>query len=518
MSKNWLAGYSTDVAYILGYYRELAPHFLNYGCLVNGVQGLPDRKNIRYCELGCGRGYATTLMAAANPDMTFVGVDFNPTHIAEANALASRVALPNLSFREMSFEEAASSNDPDLGEFDIMAMHGVYSWITPDVRDDLHKLILAKLIPGGILFVSYNTMPGWASVGPVQRLIREMADRSSGDALALFDSGFKVLQILTEKSSAFIAQNPALKERVEQMRLQNKRYLAHEFLNAGWGPLYVTDAMAMLADAKLGYVGSAGIAENRLALSVKKDFHELVRSAPDVAMRELFKDYAVNKLFRRDIYVKGAQRLTLREQHRRISETTFTLTCSVDDIPDKLHVPAGELAPKEDFMEALIMVLAGAPALGSELIAAGENAGARRDGVMVLLEALVHNSVVCPARADHDSVDRSASHRLNALIMGQAATSDAHRFLASPVLGSAVKTRHVDRLTAPVLLPDMKQSDRSVAEIAQKNLSTSGLKLRKDAQNDGERDDLDAIQECVSEFRGRHLSTWRRLGLIPGDQ
>lgn len=44
-------------------------------------------------------------------------------------------------------------------------------------------------------------------------------------------------------------------------------------------------------------------------------FDRRVSAAPDVTMRELLKDYATNKQFRRDIYVKGPQLLPQREQN-----------------------------------------------------------------------------------------------------------------------------------------------------------------------------------------------------------
>src|SRR5690554_3935168 len=100
-SPSWTAGYISDVAYTLGFYREMAPPFLDYVCALNGYTG-PRRTPMRYCELGCGRGYGTALLAAANPDSSFVGIDFNPAHIREARSLAERAGLANVTFLESS--------------------------------------------------------------------------------------------------------------------------------------------------------------------------------------------------------------------------------------------------------------------------------------------------------------------------------------------------------------------------------------------------------------------------------
>ena len=107
MAATWMSGYVTDVTYTLGFYRELAPSYLNYVCIINGVEGIPVGRTLRYCDLGCGRGYGTTLLAAANPDIEFVGIDFNPMHVNEARAFAKRAAISNVTFLELSFGEAA---------------------------------------------------------------------------------------------------------------------------------------------------------------------------------------------------------------------------------------------------------------------------------------------------------------------------------------------------------------------------------------------------------------------------
>ena len=264
MTPAWMSGYVSDIAYTLGFYRELAPSFLNYVCVINGVEGIPIGTPLRYCELGCGRGYGTTLLAAANPDIEFVGIDFNPLHINEARAFANRAGISNIAFIEISFGDAARSNDPLLAEFDIVALHGVFTWVSPKVRNDIIEFMRVRLVPGGLAYVSYNTLPGWAVLAPVQHILKEYAGHAAGDSLARIEKGIAVLKMLADKSSAYVARNPSVKARVEAFDNEDQRYLAHEFLNDNWQPIYITDALESLAEAKLTYVGSATIGENRL--------------------------------------------------------------------------------------------------------------------------------------------------------------------------------------------------------------------------------------------------------------
>lgn len=516
MTAKWTSGYVSDVAYTLGFYRELAPSFLNYVCIANGVQGIAASRRLRYCELGCGRGYGTALLAAANPDIDFVGVDFNPTHVGEARALVARAQIPNAAFVETSFGDAGRSADPLLAEFDIIASHGVYSWVGQDVRNDIHELIRGKLVSGGVAYISYNTMPGWASAVPIQRLLKEFADRAAGESLARIAGGRAVLKELVEKSSAYISQNPSVKTRLAAMERQDQNYLVHEFLHDHWQPLYVTEAMAGLAECKLTFVGSATIAENRLALCVPKKLLELVQSAPDLALRELLKDFAVNKQFRRDVYVKGPIRLSNDEAGRRFRELTFALTGRSSELPKSWRIPSGEANLKVAPVEAVVSSLADGPATAAKIIAACVEAGAVQSQVPAILEVLVHNGLLAPCRQDAATVDRAAGDRLNQTIFEIALSADTHRFLAAPVLGSAIGAGHFDRVSAPVLRQHPESDDATVAGYLLDRLEGAGRAFMRDNKPlpRGE-ESVEEIARLVRTFRDSTLPRWRALGVSP---
>lgn len=514
MTANWMGGYVADVAYTLGYYRELAPTFLNFACVINGVAAPDPDKPLRYCELGCGRGYGTILLAAANPNSQFVGVDFNPAHVAEARSLAKRAGIANVTFLEMSFGDAAASPRPELADFDIVALHGVYTWIMPDVKKQILDFVREKLVSGGLVYVSYNCMPGWAPVGPMQRLLKEVDERSTRQSVAVIDEGMDLLKQLVDHSSAFIAHNPTIKTRIEKMGKQDKVYLAHEFLNSGWQPIYITDAMNDFATAKTTYVGSASIAENRPDLSAPRDLIPLIRNAPDIGMQELLKDYAVNKQFRRDIYVKGPQRLNAREQRQKLGEMIFIKTQMSDSVPDKFQLPIGELKPKPEMMTELMKGISTAPMSGEEVLAAATKAGLKEADAILYLLLLVNGGTLLPARSDHATVDRAPSRQLNSVIMDMSISADTHRFLASPVLGSAIGAGFVDRIFAPGVASSPKAADTEIAELAFDRLAKAGQSFRRDGKPIAkDATSLKEIASAVGDFRKNRLPRWQNLGV-----
>jgi hypothetical protein len=269
------------------------------------------------------------------------------------------------------------------------------------------------------------------------------------------------------------------------------------------------------SEAKMTYAGSATLVENRIELSIPKNLQPMVRAASDVAMRELLKDYAVNKQFRRDIYVKGLQSISQQEQLRRFRDTIFALAAPAKKLPEKYTMPVGEITPKPEALAALMECLRDKPASGHELMTAAEKAGAGGADASLLVLILVQSGTVTPVRSDHASVDRSASARLNEVILSSAAAGDTHRFVCSPVQGSAFAANFVDRLVAPLIAKSPAEKDGVIAaqafdrlEGAGRGFYREGKKLEKSDEN------VRDIARSVKEFRELRLPHWRAAGVI----
>lgn len=512
MSASWMGGYVSDVAYTLGYYRELSPAFLQYVCEASGIKGPPEGRRLRYCELGCGRGYGTALLAAANADMDFVGIDFNPTHIAEARAFAEKVGLSNLTFVEASFGDAVASRDPGLDDFDFVTLHGVFTWVSPETRRDIVAFLRTRLRPGGIAYVSYNTYPGWAAIAPLQHMIAEVAARSTGDSVARVTRARDMLAQLARPSCAYTAQTPAVKSRIEAMSRQDVNYLAHEFLNEYWSPIYVTEAFTQFGEAKLTYVGSASVGDNRLSFAVPKDMFEAVTSATDLGMREQIKDFIVNKQFRRDVYVKGPIALTPAQQRLAFERTRFALTAVEAAAREAWKIPAGEARPRPGLVGAIVGRLREGPATGKEILERTGAEGFAEGDVQIVLELLVENVAVLPCRRDGGTQDHDAAHRLNAAVCEMASVEDTHRFLATPVAGSAISTSQFDRLALPLLLADENASSADIAAMVIARIEATGRKMRRNGQPI-EASDAPELAALIDTLRTNVLPIWRHLGM-----
>jgi SAM-dependent methyltransferase len=308
----WNEGYVTDVPYTANIYREFTPNWLATASLLLGQRPPDLTRPFRMAELGCGHGLTLAAAAAASPEATFWGFDLNPAHIESARRFADAAGLANLHFEERSFAALAALPDAALPQFDIIALHGVWSWIGPQARAEAVAFIAQRLAPGGLLYVSYNVGTGWAGMVPVRNLMRLLARGALRSDLAVAPA-LAFIERLREGGAAYFAANPTIEQRLKTVQGLDPRYVAHEYLNAHWQPLSFAEMAASMDEARCTYVGSATFTDNIDAASVPAGVLPILAEQRDPVLRETVRDMGSGQGFRRDIYRRGLAPLAAGE-------------------------------------------------------------------------------------------------------------------------------------------------------------------------------------------------------------
>ena len=159
-----------DIPYVGGFQPFLAPAWLDHVALLTGIAP-PDREGgFSWCDLGCGPGVTATILAATHPGGQFFGIDMSVEHIAQARRLAGDARVTNVEFQAADF---ATASRPQA-RFDYILAHGVYSWVGAQTQAELRSFIDRHLKPGGLVYVSYNALPGWLGELPFQRLLQAL--------------------------------------------------------------------------------------------------------------------------------------------------------------------------------------------------------------------------------------------------------------------------------------------------------------------------------------------------------
>ena len=198
------AGYITDLDYIPGFYPHMAPTAMRYAASLNRVMPPTTADGFRYLELGCGLGRSLTTLAAANPQGEFLGVDINPSHIESIEKDISSGGLTNVKAITSDFLNLSKG----IGTFDFLTLHGVFSWVSPEVREQILTVAKKHLAPGGLLLVSYNAMPGWAHLQPIRGILRQYAALRQGDTTQRIRDALNYLVFIRDKKAKYFEDNP----------------------------------------------------------------------------------------------------------------------------------------------------------------------------------------------------------------------------------------------------------------------------------------------------------------------
>jgi SAM-dependent methyltransferase len=318
----WGSGYVTDIEYSDGFYREQVPEYMALAATLGGFETPPLSGPFTYCELGCGRGRTSLVLAALNPQAEFHAVDFNPAHIAHAREQARLAALSNVTFHECSFDELTDPRFASLPMFDVVTMHGVWTWIAPELQSAILAFLNARLQPGGLVYVSYNAMPAWQEMAPLQRLIKELAAAAPQRSDIAVARAIEQIERFGEANIIPERFRGAAKRFKDGGKIPS--YLAHEYLNEHWQPAYFADVARALARAKLNFAAGSDLLKNFHNLVLAERQRALIAEVASPELRETLKDFCTDNWFRQDVFVRGARRMS--ETHRALLLAAHKLT------------------------------------------------------------------------------------------------------------------------------------------------------------------------------------------------
>ncbi|MFV2090937.1 MAG: methyltransferase regulatory domain-containing protein, partial [Pseudomonadales bacterium] len=297
--------YLDDSNYPTTYFRELSPSWLNYVVSLNGTKSVDLQRSFTYLELGCGHGYSSLIHAAAFPEGTFHACDINAAYIEAARSRASANVVDNIHFHNTSFKDLPGQNLP---QFDFIVLHGVYSWVDEAVRQEIRALIRTCLNPGGLVYVSYNCLPGWSTEVPLRKLLVELARSSEGGTTRQIDHAVRELKRLSNAGLHYFAVNPSALDALETYQESSSGYLSHEFLNETWDPHFSVDVADEMEEAEVELIGSATLVDNHDPLLVSDSVVQSISELPTTRLKQLAMDFAVNRQFRRDVFVHPKSR------------------------------------------------------------------------------------------------------------------------------------------------------------------------------------------------------------------
>ncbi len=448
---DWSQGYVTDVHYTYGFYKEMAPQAMRFALHAAGFES-PPAEGCNYCELAFGQGAGLALLAAANPGSRFWGNDFNPAHVAGARKLADEAGLANIDLSDASFAEML---ERDLPEFDWITMHGVWSWVGRENQAHITEFVRRKLKVGGVLYVSYNAMPGWAPLHPLREVLYRACEPGAvagQTTVERVDGALRLAERLAQVPGSYLQRTPQVHERLAALAKADRGYIAHEYLNRHWETMYFADMAERLSAAKLSWAAHANPLHNLDAMCVNPQLQQLLDEIGDPVLREALRDIGMGTAFRRDLFVRGARRVAGAAQVDLLMGRDYVLQQPREQCSMKASTPVGTCTLDAPTYEPLLDRIARGRTPARELAGIGDFGGV--EGTTRLLRALivmVGLGYIAPCASTAASGQAQASAKRFNERQLQSALSGApgdFQWLASAATGGGIVQSRVEQITA----------------------------------------------------------------------
>ena len=510
---DWSAGYVADIGYTHGYYTELNPLRVQLAFAHAGLAAPPAVGTA--CELGFGQGVSVNVHAAASL-ARWHGTDFNPAQAAFAQELAAASGAP-VHLADDAFADFA--RQPDLPGFDYIGLHGIWSWISDENRAVIVDFVRRKLKVGGVLYISYNTLPGWASFAPMRHLMTQHAEVLGAEGRGIVsrvDGAIDFAERLLQTQPAFARANPQVAGRVEAIKGQSRQYLAHEYFNRDWLPMHFATMAQWLEPAKLQFACSANFLDHVNAINLSAQQQTFLNEIPDEQFRQSARDFMVNQQFRKDYWVRGARRLSVLQQAQALRQLRVVLTTPRSLVPTKVQGALGEATLTEAVYGPVLDALADhKPRTLAQIDAVVQQQGVAFAGLQEAV--LILSGAGHLALAQDDAVAakaRKQTDRLNAHLLGLARVSNDIAYLSSPVTGGAVAANRFEQLFLLAGAQGRKQP-ADWAQAAWQVLQLTGQRLVKDGKAlEAEADNLAELTRQAQEFAEKRIPVFRALQVV----
>jgi len=279
-------------------------------------------ENCRVLEIGCASGGNLIPMALSLPGSTLVGIDYSGRQISDGQAAIDAIGVTNVSLRHMDILDIT----PELGEFDYIIAHGVFSWVPANVREKLLTVCKQNLAPAGVAFISYNVYPGWHMLANIRDMMMYHT-RNITDPAERVAQARGVLKFLSEsvptadhvRSHLLNAYSKFLQNEMARIGPRSDSFLLHDELEEINFPLYFHEFVAQAEAHGLQYVTEVDFRGALPNFWPSEVVQALTQLATNVIEMEQYLDFLRSRTFRQTILCHAGLEInrTIEPEHLR---------------------------------------------------------------------------------------------------------------------------------------------------------------------------------------------------------
>ena len=298
------------VPYPGGAFRQTHPDRLATMATLYGLEPAPPER-CRVLELGCTDGGNLIPMAYTLRDSEFLGIDLAESAVEKGQETIRALGLRNATLRAADVAEVS-----DLGTFDFVVAHGLYSWVPPPVQKRILGLCREVLAPHGVAYISYNAYPGNHSRNAARQMMLFHV-RGIEDPARRVEQARLLIRLLSESEISSPELSAIIKETLAFHNMARDAAVFHDDLAAINEPLLFMEFVERAGSEGLAFLSEA-------------DYPDMVAWKPDTPAGRL-----LDALAREDLLLQQQYRdFVLFRKFRQ------TLLCRDDVRSDREARPA----------------------------------------------------------------------------------------------------------------------------------------------------------------------------------
>jgi SAM-dependent methyltransferase len=285
----------------------------------------------RVLELGCGDGGNLIPMALGLSGSSFTGIDLAAQAVEQGRGVVNALGLNNITLLALDLMEAG----PELGGFDYIIAHGVYSWVPENVRERLLHICRANLTPRGVAYVSYNAYPGFHRREMFREMMLYNVDGVE-DPADRVRRAISFIEWLNQCRHESQLTRTLLAEELHHLKENDWWYVYHDDLAPANHAEYFHEFVARARDHGLEYLGEADFLEMQGDIYADSTVEALRRFAEgDVVRKEQYLDFIKGRRFRQTLLCRGEAGLHREPRPEQLTALYFASSASpVSAAPD----------------------------------------------------------------------------------------------------------------------------------------------------------------------------------------
>ena len=184
--------------------------------------------------------------------------------------------------------------------------HGLYSWVDAATRESLHQFFRNGIEDNGLLYLSYNLLPGWDCLSFIKhQFSASLAETPDDPEDAARQALQRLIELRDAGALAFHHNQAAIGFLNYLVEMDNLQYTVQEFYGIDQQAFSFVEIHDTLQKCGLSYAADASLSENRLDLPIAEAGLDLLAQCPSEKELQSTKDLLQNRLFPRDIYIAG---------------------------------------------------------------------------------------------------------------------------------------------------------------------------------------------------------------------